>query len=400
MAIETFEKMQGLAVKTGGAFTALFILGIYFSTSISVIVSVILGVLWLFSAQFKGLPNVLKRYPVAAWSLALFVCFIIGASYGSATSKEAVSLVKKYRELIFIPVLIPFLQIRPYRDWVWKVFILASLLTLLGSYLMGTGLLGADNQHDPSFKSRITHSIFIAFFAFFCLHKFYDDMRANKLYLALFGLCVADLFFIVQGRTGQMIIIALILLFTLQRLSVKKSLFTALIIALLLTLFVTFSDKASRIFEAVNETQNYLDSEPDKGGSSMGQRYSFWENSLKLIAEKPLIGYGTGSFSKEYQRIAHGEKITTHNPHNEFLMIIIQLGLLGLLVYLGFLGSQYYCAKALPNPEKWLAQGILLCLLITSCFNTPFLDHTEGHWFATVIALCFSALPDNSPYHA
>jgi len=197
-----------------------------------------------------------------------------------------------------------------------------------------------------------------------------------------------------------MIVIALMLLFALQRLSVKKSLFSALIIALLLTLFVNFSDKASRIFEAVNETQNYLDSEPDKGGSSMGQRYSFWENSIKLIAEKPLLGYGTGSFNKEYQRIAHGEKITTHNPHNEFLMITIQLGLLGLLVYLGFLGSQYYSARKLPNPEKWLAQGILLSLLITSSFNTPFLDHTEGHWFATIIALCFSAIPDNSPHHA
>lgn len=400
MAIETFGKIQQAAIKAGGAFSALFIFAIYFSTSVSVIVSVILAVSWLLSAQFKGLPHTLKHYPVSAWSLALFVCFIIGASYGSAAPNEAFSLIKKYRELFFIPVLIAFLQIGQYRDWTWKVFILASILTLLGSFLMGMGLLGADNQLDPSFKSRITHSIFIAFFAFFCLHKFYDAMRPNKRYLVLFGLCVVDLFFIVQGRTGQMITIALILLFALQRLSKKKCLFTVLVVALLLTLFVNFSDKASRIFEAVNDTQSYLDSETDQGGSSMGQRYSFWENSVKLIAEKPLLGYGTGSFNKEYQRIANGERILTRNPHNEFLMITIQLGLLGLLVYLGFLGSQYYYARTLPNPEKWLAQGLLLSLFITSFFNTPFLDHTEGHWFATMIALCFAASPNNSSRHA
>jgi O-antigen ligase len=56
------------------------------------------------------------------------------------------------------------------------------------------------------------------------------------------------------------------------------------------------------------------------------------------------------------------------------------------------LSSQYACAGKLPDQEKWLAQGILLSLIITSLFNTPFLDHTEGHWFAIMIALCFATL--------
>ena len=90
----------------------------------------------------------------------------------------------------------------------------------------------------------------------------------------------------------------------------------------------------------------------------MGQRYTFWEYSIKLIAEKPLLGHGTGSFAKEYERSAHNEHLITKNPHNEFLMISVQLGLLGLLIYLGFLANQYYCAKKLPNEEKWLAQGL------------------------------------------
>lgn len=114
------------------------------------------------------------------------------------------------------------------------------------------------------------------------------------------------------------------------------------------------------------------------------------------MAEKPWLGHGTGSFAKEYQRIAQGEPFITKNPHNEFLMIGVQLGLIGLLVYLGFLGSQFYCARKLPDQDKWLAQGLLVSLLITSLFNTPFFDHTEGHWYAGMIALCFAALgPDN-----
>jgi O-antigen ligase len=82
----------------------------------------------------------------------------------------------------------------------------------------------------------------------------------------------------------------------------------------------------------------------------------------------------------------------TKNPHNEFLMIGVQLGLLGLSIYLGFLASQYYLSRKLPDKEKWLAQGLLLTLIVTSLFNTPIMDHAEGHWFVAMIALCFASL--------
>ncbi|MGR8941535.1 MAG: O-antigen ligase family protein, partial [Gammaproteobacteria bacterium] len=67
-------------------------------------------------------------------------------------------------------------------------------------------------------------------------------------------------------------------------------------------------------------------------------------------------------------------------------------GLLGLIPYVAFLGSQLYQSRKLPDQEKWLAQGLLAALVVTSLFNTPIYDHTEGHWFAVMIALCFAAL--------
>jgi O-antigen ligase len=162
--------------------------------------------------------------------------------------------------------------------------------------------------------------------------------------------------------------------------------------AILIPLFFAFSDKSARMNEGVVNLQSDLSPDPQQIPSSMGQRYMFWRYSLKLIAEKPLLGHGTGSFEKEYQRVASSELFLTKNPHNEFLMIGVQLGLLGLLIYIGFLASQYFYAKKLSEKEKWLAQGLLLSLIVTSLFNSPFLDHTEGHWFASMIALCFASL--------
>jgi O-antigen ligase len=129
---------------------------------------------------------------------------------------------------------------------------------------------------------------------------------------------------------------------------------------------------------------------PEKKPTSMGVRYTFWENSLKLVAEKPWLGYGTGSFAREYQRVTGAKLDNRKNPHNEIILIVVQFGMLGFFAYSGFLFSQYYCSRKLPYTDKWLAQGLLLTLIIASLFNSPFLDHTEGHWFAVMIALCFA----------
>jgi O-antigen ligase len=384
-------------VSYGGFFSGILLGAIYFSTSLAIILTVVVGLLWLLSGQFMHLLTILKQYPVALWSLALFFCLIVGSAYGTASQNDAFSMISKYRELFFVAVLIPFLRIERHRDWVWKIFILASLLTLLGSYLMDVGIFSLLKHVGPSIKSSITHSIFIAFFAFFCLHKIYDKTRYRGIYIVLFGLCLGNLFFVVSGRIGQLIVIALILLFTLQRWKTKGQLLTLVVIIVSLSIFLNFSHKAIRIYQGVAQTQAYANSAPGTADTSMGLRYIFWENSLKLIAEKPLLGHGTGSFSKEYYRIVTDKRYVTRNPHNEFLMITVQLGLLGLLVYLGFLVSQYYYARALPDTDKWLAQGLLVTLVFTSLFNSPFLDHTEGHWFATMIALCFAGLKNNSP---
>lgn len=121
----------------------------------------------------------------------------------------------------------------------------------------------------------------------------------------------------------------------------------------------------------------------------MGIRYTFWENSMKLVSEKPWLGHGTGSFGGEYRRLTD-TKEDINNPHNEFLLIAVQFGIFGFVVHSGFLFCQYYCSRRLPDSEKWLAQGLLLTLFITSLLNSPILDHAEGHWFTVMIALCFA----------
>ena len=386
------ERVNVWALKVGGICTALFIVAIYFSTSLAIMLSGLLALLLLLSGQFMQLPVILKKNPVAAFSLLLLLCFIVGLGYGVATHSEALSMLSKYRELLFIPLLTAFLSTERTRSWAWNAFIISSVLILVISYLMHFGILNLNHQGDPAFKSRITHSIFISFFGFFCAHKAYDGKADQKLYWLLFIACAYNLFFIVEGRTGQLIAVSLVLLFAVQRFTKRGLVMAVLVVGILMALFLNYSDKATRFNEGVVNMQSDLKPGPEQSQTSMGQRYMFWRYTLKLIAEKPLFGHGTGSFAKEYERIASSETMMAKNPHNEFLMVSVQLGVVGLVIYLGFLASQYYLSKRLPHQEKYVAQGLLLTLIITSLFNTPIMDHAEGHWFVMIIALCYASL--------
>ena len=384
-------------INTGGYLTALLMLSVPLSTTVAIIFSFILFFLWIISLRFLSLPSLLKSNPVALFAFLLLIYFVIGLSYSSATFSEAFSVLGKYREFLLLIILIPFLQSESARRLTWQAMTVGSIITILSSYAMQYGLINAPNPHKSpnTLKTYITHGLFVAFFAFYCAHKALQPGKFRMLYIALIILCTHNLFFIILGRTGKLIFIFLVILFSLQRLSKKGVIVASFLIILFLTLFLKYSDNAQRILSGFENVQSFLQSNSEDMDTSMGQRIKFFRNTLTIIAESPWFGHGTGSYAHEYQKIAGNNSILTVNPHNEYLMITAQLGLVGLLLFIGFLFSQYRCCLRLNNENRWLAQGVLLTLASNSMFNSSFLDHTEGHWFACLLALCFALLPGN-----
>ena len=54
-------------------------------------------------------------------------------------------------------------------------------------------------------------------------------------------------------------------------------------------------------------------------------------NFTKLIAKKPIFGYGTGSLKEVYaENFANKNIPLTGNPHNQYIEIAFKLGLFGL----------------------------------------------------------------------
>jgi O-antigen ligase len=146
---------------TFGVFVmVVFITTIYLSTALAIVVSCVLGAIWLLTSQFKYLPKILTLSSTATWALLLYLCFFIGLSYGDASVSEALSTIRKYRELLFIPLLSCFFTEDRYRSWAWQAFVAASAITLVGSYLMDLGLMvglpTAFSSHFLCFIARTT----------------------------------------------------------------------------------------------------------------------------------------------------------------------------------------------------------------------------------------------------
>ena len=103
----------------------------------------------------------------------------------------------------------------------------------------------------------------------------------------------------------------------------------------------------------VNQRVQQAGSELSVGAAASGGnltsgsiRFVMWENTLKLIADAPLLGSGAGDFKKSYAEVVAGQTgwraTLTDDPHNQYLHIWGEYGAVGLLLFLGFLGTVFF----------------------------------------------------------
>ncbi len=117
--------------------------------------------------------------------------------------------------------------------------------------------------------------------------------------------------------------------------------------------------------------------------NSFYERVSLWKNSVKIIASHPVSGVGLGNWkiiSPAYG-IGSASYMSTGvirfvHPHNDFLFIASELGILGLLVFLVFIGWLFFYAFKLSaraeNKTTLLLGLALICGLFSYCMISLF----------------------------
>ncbi len=363
-----------------------------FATSLLSLFSILVFLFWLLSGKFLELPLLIKTNSVVFFSFFLMVLFAVGVIYSPAELSSSLNTLKKYRELLFIPIVISLLRDnQTARKNCEYSFITGCIVLLLISYAMYFSFIPAA-RYGNSIVYHITHSFFMSILAFWAIHKAIDSLQYRYFWLFLFLITVFNLFYIATGRTGMLIFLVLMVLFVMQRFSRLQQMIGVFLLTLLLSItFFTSDNFSSRSSIALKEIQNY---EYGASRTSLGMRFDWWIDSITLIKEKPLFGHGTGSFTGAHNDLISKTKIIqTDNPHNEYLFIGVQLGMLGLLVFILLLISMFICSLKLAKNDRVYAQGVIIAMTV-GCFMNSFLfDTHQGHFFAFLTAVYFSSSP-------
>jgi O-antigen ligase len=102
----------------------------------------------------------------------------------------------------------------------------------------------------------------------------------------------------------------------------------------------------------------------DEGGSSVSERQQFWSQSLRLIAERPVTGWGPYSFRFVHQRLQTTVLATSDHPHNLFLKIAVERGLPAALFLLALLLPVFVVALRCLTSGALPVSHERLCLLV------------------------------------
>jgi O-antigen ligase len=132
----------------------------------------------------------------------------------------------------------------------------------------------------------------------------------------------------------------------------------------------------------------------DAARISSAQRLEMYHTSLEIIREHPLLGIGTGAFPKAYAARGSDNLLPDlRNPHNEYLLFTVQIGLPGLAALLCLFGLHWRLAPRLATPlECHLARGLVVAIAAGCLFNSLLLDHTEGLLYAWLTGTLFAGL--------
>ena len=335
--------------------------------------AVLIFLLWLVKADFKTDFYRLKDNKLVI-AVLLYLLVHVVALLWTADIESGLWTLKKQLKFLFIPIFMLFVK----REHV-KYYILAFLASMSLSEIWSYGiffqllpLYGGATLIDPiPLMSHITYNPFLAIAIYLLSYYVLFDHsinRSKKVIYSFFIITMSINMFITGGRTGQVMYFAMLVVLIFQYF--PKNAFKASLVSLFVlvitssTFYLNSKIFSDRVDSAVTELSDYK----NHTHSSTGMRISSAINSWSIIKEHPVIGVGTGDYKNEFikasikNNLKLEDKLVIHNPHNMYVLILVQFGLLGLAAMLYLFYAQIKIA--INSNEEFVKKiGIALPLL-------------------------------------
>lgn len=335
-----------------------------------------------------------RASPTALWAAALLLMFGVGALYGSAPYHQAGDILGKYAKLLVLVALLGSLTEAVWQRRALHGFMLGAVVASLLSYARFAGLVPA-GWADSVVQGHIHFGTIEAFAAYLFARQAFEPGPRRWLWALVAAALAFDVIYICIGRTGYVVLFALIVLLAGQRLGTRGVLVGGLVALVLAAVaFTAFPVARQRLDQGLQNLRQYERIEATHQGSlagnSWGLRLRFWHVTLHIIEQRPLLGSGTGSLPGEYARVAPAD-LDTSNAHNEFLNTTEQIGLVGLFLLLGLGAAAWRDGARLTPLPRDAARAVLVTIGVGSLFNSLLMDVNEGRFLVVMLGVLLAA---------
>ena len=243
------------------------------------------------------------------------------------------------------------------------------------------------NRNISAFSILLKVPILIYYFSKVEINVFF------RRYIILLEILTIFSIFLLESRAGiSLLIILYFLLFFYKAYSKKRLIF---IILLSLISFLGFTSSMSNYLNEKTLNPNELLQD-----ESLNYRLDYYINSIELFKVKPIFGYGIGSWkieSLQFQDYDNSTILSPYYVHNDFLQILMELGLIGLILY-SFMLVKFliFLLKRLKKRKYFLLLICFLIFLVDSSLNFPIHRSQEIIPFILIISyLSYESLKNN-----
>ena len=369
-------------------------LGVFIPTSIAItnLIIALLALCWIIEGNFKAKFDIIKS---SKWMLAVFALiglYSLGMLWGNVHSNYEGQFQRLALLLVFPILMTMDLKQETIRRAVFSflavTFISAltaiainnNIISQLGHYFSFIKL----SNNNSAFIKYNYHNVLLALSFTISLYILIEKKTTYSSLLFLFIIAYTISIFTEAGRAGQVIfnLSAVFYIFYYNRKKFLK--LCALLVLLFSFQFVIYN--YSHVYKSrLNSASNIIQNNGfDVSDNLEDIRYVFMKETLSRILKKPVLGYGTGSFGSIFEnevKSGHNfDKYTT--PHNQYLYVWFELGILGLVLLILIF---YHQVKELFRQKD----GIHKVLLPLSFM---FLMLVDSYFFIFIVTICYMFL--------
>lgn len=351
--------------------------------------------------QKPFVPKNVWRHPIVV-AAGVYVCWLIMSTISSSDPVASVKFIVA-KLWFFIPLLlfgpIVFAKKNNIQTFLW-LFVIGMtgvvLYTVIGHAMYGFGEKESHWVMFPFFKDHTIYGAIVALTLLLSI-GLYQSRKFSLLVQVLLMSIIVVLFiglYFSYTRAAWLSVVGAFGIGLVMKLRIKFSYILGVTIFAGLILFIswdsiqmelarnkqdhTTEDFGERLQSATNVTTD----------ASNLERLNRWSCAIEMFKERPVFGFGPGTYAFEYARFQEPENLTIistnfgnmGNAHSEYLGPLSETGLPGLITFLVLIGALFY--KGITLYLSWPAEDneykqliFFMILALSSYFIHGFLNN-------------------------